>query len=318
MKNFSYQNIAVKILPIIRGTRSQLQLSNQLGYKQNQLHRWETSQRNMNWVSFVELCTLCDIDLKPVLSCYFSYNGSLTDSQAFCKKLLANHPLIMFEKQTGINRNLLSKWLKGESVPTLDNVLRIMDKFHFLLIDFLSSILDISQVNELQEIKECHQMQREVFYNYPVSHGLISLIELKKVTTPEKVAELGSKLFEVEKSDCEKALSGLIKVGIIHSENEELILKSDKIITSGDKIGDINLRKFWLNIALKKMDDIGDFSTVNRYAYAVFSINENDDAKLREILLDCFNKIKVLSANAGDENQKLVSRSLSITDVKIL
>ncbi|MBK7960502.1 MAG: helix-turn-helix transcriptional regulator [Bdellovibrionales bacterium] len=63
----NYQQLIARLLKQIRGAKTQLDMSQDLGYNYNQYGKWESSQRKIRWREFSKLCKVSNIQLEKLL-----------------------------------------------------------------------------------------------------------------------------------------------------------------------------------------------------------------------------------------------------------
>lgn len=67
----------------MRGSRTQLQMSQELGYKFNQWHKWESGQKAVSWEDFKKICANQNIALLQALQASWSSVETLMYKNVF-------------------------------------------------------------------------------------------------------------------------------------------------------------------------------------------------------------------------------------------
>lgn len=123
------QALKVELLRNIRGKRSQGQVSRRLGFSYNKVSRWENGTSNLPWPDFVRFSKACKINIDVVLRNYFFYEGDPGDHAAILRALFGTRQLSEVADTMEVSRNTIARWLSGEAVPDVEDMLRALERF---------------------------------------------------------------------------------------------------------------------------------------------------------------------------------------------
>jgi hypothetical protein len=109
----------------VRGARSQGYVNRRLGFRFNQVTKWERGTKRVLWRDFVALCTVCQTDLAGALASAVAFTGPSHDAPALVRHLLAGQGR-QFARRT-FSRSTIGRWLQGALSPSLSQVLQLME-----------------------------------------------------------------------------------------------------------------------------------------------------------------------------------------------
>ena len=167
-----------EILQAIRGKLSSSALSGKLGYRFNQVARWEKGERRLLWTDFVALCQARHLPLAEQLRHYLGYEGDPCASGPLTKTLLGGKSIDETAKATKLNRSKITRWLNGKASPTFLEIYLLLR----LAIDpfgFLERLVDLSQVPSLAKDYRLFQKQRELAYTLPYLDAIMEALLLR-------------------------------------------------------------------------------------------------------------------------------------------
>src|SRR5210317_1938034 len=96
-----FKLIASEIIRSLRGDLSQEQLNRKLGFKTNQVYRWEKGHAKVDWEDFILLSQKLKLDLDLLLRSYFRFNGSARDIKVLFEHLFAGQSIARISKRVG-------------------------------------------------------------------------------------------------------------------------------------------------------------------------------------------------------------------------
>ena len=141
-RQMDFKQTSREVIRNLRGKRSQLQLSQKLGFRGNQIYRWESGQRDVAWTDFLRLSRACRKDVLQSLHRVFGPQAQIDDARALVYFLIGESTLISLSRETGISRQALSRWLKGQSEPSLAQVFLLVHHCHHVLHELLQELVE--------------------------------------------------------------------------------------------------------------------------------------------------------------------------------
>lgn len=172
-----FHKMQTEILQAIRGKLSSSALSAKLGYKFNQVARWEKGERRLLWIDFVAICEARRLPLAEQVELYLGYTGNLQASGPFTKTLLAGKKIEEIAKASKLNRSKISRWVGGKAEPTFLDAYALL-KSTVNLLSFLEPLVDLAKVPSLAGDYAIFRRQRELAYSMPYLDALMEALLL--------------------------------------------------------------------------------------------------------------------------------------------
>lgn len=123
-----FQIMATEIVKSLRGAQTQMALSRQLGYKFNQVHRWETGITFPSWSDYVRTAKECQVEPTAQLRASLGYQGEAEDFRSLLLYLASNRNMSTIARLSRISRFSLGRWLHASSEPKFRDVLQLIAK----------------------------------------------------------------------------------------------------------------------------------------------------------------------------------------------
>jgi len=136
MKN-PYREIRMELIKAIRGKRTQGQVSRKLGFRANQVYRWEAGVQSVGWKEFAVFCRICDVDLRAACRDLLKFEGNPARSRELAAHFVGSAKISQFSVKMGLSRFKVTRWLSGQSDFTLDEVLELIERSQNGLFDFV-------------------------------------------------------------------------------------------------------------------------------------------------------------------------------------
>lgn len=175
MRGDPTQKLQAELLRAIRGKLTASALSAKLGYKFNQVARWEKGERRLLWSDFVAVAEARRLPLAEQVKQYLGYEGDLRATGPFTRTLLAGKPVGELAKSARLNRSKLSRWLGGKAEPTFLDVFALL-RSSVNLISFLEPLVELGKVPSLAGEYEIFRRQRELAYSMPYLDALMEAL----------------------------------------------------------------------------------------------------------------------------------------------
>ena len=167
---FYYHSIKYKLLHHLRGNLSQNQLSEKLGYKFNQYHKWEIGSKSLSLFEFIDICNILEIDLYRAIERVFIVNlKDQNEAQIFEKLYLLLGPddKDQLAELLDINKSTLYRWLKGKGSPDLSVILYWIDQRTQYLKSFITEIIGKKYADEILRPDSDRIDQYKMYKDFP-------------------------------------------------------------------------------------------------------------------------------------------------------
>lgn len=152
-----YQKISQEILISLRGSKTQRQLSEELGFSFNQVGKWESGVTRLKWDEFIYICQKLGLNLEDSISFFCcgapSFAEDATNEHYWLKTLqlistLTDQESLPWPKRT------IKRWQNGDTAPSLADVLRMLNSRPSLMIGWLAQLIDCSKIPSLSQAYE--------------------------------------------------------------------------------------------------------------------------------------------------------------------
>jgi transcriptional regulator with XRE-family HTH domain len=299
-KIMDLDNVLSELLKIVRGSKSQNQLSQALGFSDNRYNRWENLKKPLYWSDFVRLCQLQKLDLKSILNEVFNYEGELTTSEivnffssSWSGKEL-NHVI------SSVHEKTINRWITGESEPKLVALFELIEVTQHILYEFLyEMMLHCDERSHLIEQKyNEHINLKKVFYGRPESIYIIICTELdhyKKNHHSDHFHFFSETLnfdYELVKEVCE----AMMNLGILIKDDEHFVFNPLSKATASRKSIDDKLTRKSLETRLDLTKQYLYFRKKEKDLFfdKTFVSNEKLDHQINEVVKKCMRDISKL------------------------
>lgn len=221
----AHDELIQQVIQKIRSPKNQLQMSKDLGYSFNQVHKWESLQSKISWEKFCLLCETQSYDIKGLLGRVLSFTNldfDHTSSQVVAKQFLNNYGLLQnvnnLHKIMGIHKQTVSRWLNNDHSLSLNSMLELFSCESAFFILFINSVNQMSPTQPAS--KYCSKMEKQaysLFSTHPWSLGVLGYLELEELQNApsEKQIEFLKTQLQLSQQTVEETLKLMIEAGLI-------------------------------------------------------------------------------------------------------
>jgi transcriptional regulator with XRE-family HTH domain len=205
-----------EVLRAIRGNLTSSALSRKLGYKFDQVSRWERGERRLLWSDFVALCQARRLPLREQLTAHLGNGEDLLDTPKLIKALLSGKSIDLAAKASKFSRSKLSRWLGGKATPTFLDVYALLG-LSLNTLSFLEPLVDQSKIPSLALDYAEFRRQRELAYSLPHLDALMEALVVRhylemKAHSPSVLGKIaGLPVEEVNASLTALEAAGMVK-----------------------------------------------------------------------------------------------------------
>lgn len=308
--------ISKELVKTIRGRKSQIQLSQKLGFGGNQVYRWESGLRKISWLDFVALAKTCKCPLADSLDRLFKYNGKLSDTTRLTQFLVGDAKIVKVSQETMISRFAISKWLKGVSSPSLEEIILLIHHCQHALFEFLDDLVGMENVPSLRDEYAKRKAEKNLYYNNPVIDAVLCCLELKtyKKLKAHRDGFIATALgISIEEERL--ALSGLLAVDAIVTEAGKYKLSSNRPDLRGDFEGERQIRRYWYERAVRVINEAHSRADVVGLGCAVFPVSGTMMEKVRQEYSDFYFRLRSLLAQPEGEVDRIMAFDFMAFDI---
>lgn len=239
------------------------------------------------------------------------------DVRPLIKRLVANGNQEESAKKLGVSRSQISRWMSGRSDPTLEQVLQIAALLNLSLPAFLLALVEMQTLPSIKNEIDLENRERELHFKYPWVGAVILCLRTPKYRALKKhqegfVAEhLGISLEEeritIEELSKAKAIN-LGKDGLYSPRLTTISL-------TGNREGNIALRKYWTNRCLAKLDG-PKTGTPMLWPYLVLNTDKKTYQKIFNKVQSLYHEIVALTDTDSIDANEVYIFNLQLLDLR--
>jgi len=302
----NYKKVSTQLISSIRRNfgKSQNYFNLKMGFKHNQLYKWESGALQISWKDFLSFCSLANIDIQKALLDVYRI-----DMQPQNYYELINHIVKSGKKNTdfdklNISNYRLSKWQTRDSIPSLSDMLQIFHYFSFCLIEFLDQITDINQIKEVANEYVNYQRNTDLHRKLPFAGAVLHALELEQyLSLPRHEEGLISKFLGISIVEERQALQLLEELNFIKKEGQKYRAQSQFLDFRNDLESFKATRMHWLKKAQEIV--ISSSSKDANLGYLCFSVSPQSYQKILPLYSQFFSEVRKVCAEDRLPAQKV-------------
>lgn len=284
---------ARQLVRALRGSRSQVAFCRRLGYRSNVATDWEGGRRYPDAEETFRAAAACGVDVPAALR---RFNPGSADAwvsggvAAWLQALRGSTPHAFLAAATGSSRHQVGRWLRGDAVPRLPELLALVEACTGRVADLVAALVDVSRVPAVAAAAEARRRAGRLLYDAPWSPAVLTLLATAPSGTVEAVAErLG-----VAPAELLPAVEALVSAGLVAREGATLRLVAP-LTSSGQGSDDdrYRVRVHWADVARRRLDAR---SPADRFGLDVFAVSRADLDLIRERYSAFYREVRAIVA----------------------
>lgn len=220
LDKLNYQQAAIQLIRLIRGSISQRDLSQKLGYTFNQVGKWEAGLTQIKWSQFVTLCQILEIPFEQNFKYIFYNNHKPFSISASIQSILDFTN--MSSKPDSKARTTYKKWLDGKTVPDLAEIIQLLSVHPPSLFSWLSSLVDCRNISVFARPYEFYLKNVEIVMHYPLATYVNAALKVKAY---QDLSEHNDAVLAEHAtctvSELKKILQILVGTGLVHFDGKK-------------------------------------------------------------------------------------------------
>lgn len=304
MTTFSYEGISRELLRALRGSTSQPELSEALGFHSNVVYTWESGRRFPEVNSFFRVAERAGVPVRAGLSGFFpELERELASPRALSPRgvqrlvqvLVGTNNKSELAARLAVNRTTLARWLNGKTEPRLPEFLRLVDAATQRLMTFVGLFVNPSTLPSTRAAYQDLTTQRRLAYDMPWSHAVLRALELAAYQARAShdveflAAELGVPAGQVEQDLAELAAVGQIQWDGAHYRVARVLTVDTREQPKKNRA----LKAHWASVALSRLEaDAAPASAL--FSFNLFAISEDAYQRVRELHLDYYDRVRAI------------------------
>ncbi|OYZ13625.1 MAG: hypothetical protein B7Y39_17235 [Bdellovibrio sp. 28-41-41] len=309
---FFYENIVRLVVTELRGRETQKVMSERLGCRYNQWHKWESGQKNLMWNDLRKIASLLNLKLDEPMQRISDSDVSIGQSGGlFIKKIIQKYGgfnSVEALKKLGVSKATLNRLMSSKKDVEVAFVFKCLGELSSTLPFFISYFVKDFKNSSIREA--VYKMNRQVHLegDFP----WLSTIEAYIETSDYKTRKFHS----------DKELAGELGLSISDIKSGlKLLLENQTIVQVGDKYK-LNLKRvdmetniedsarfaaFWTRVCAERYNTIDGVPQSRRgWSSRVFPVSNEGFEEIERARTEFINKMsKILSEDRSRKKDKV-------------
>lgn len=286
--------VARQLLRAIRGSRSQIAFCRRLGYRSNVASDWEGGRRFPDAAEALRAASACGIDVSAALRRFHAPSAEAYTTGGLApwlRALRGSTPHAFLARTCGASRHQVGRWLRGDAVPRLPELLALVDACTGRVADLVAALVDVALVPAVADAAEARRRAGRLLYDAPWSPAVLTLLATAPSGTVAAVAErLG-----VSPEALGAAVDALVAAGLVARDGPALRVAAP-LTSGGSEVSDEDrhrLRVHWADVARRRLDLR---SPADRFGLDVFAVSRADLDRIRERYSAFYREVRAIVA----------------------
>jgi transcriptional regulator with XRE-family HTH domain len=308
------QRLSCELMRHLRGKRSQLALSKHLGYASNVCQSWELGKRYPRASDFFLVAHKSRVPLRSAVGSFLQHKSHwsrVTDVtsplavQALLLDLRGDRRIQELSASAGGRRATLSGWLKGEGEPRLPDLLRLVEAATHRLLEFVALFAPPDRLATTRADWKSQELQRKIAYDLPLSHAVLRALELRSYRACKTHRDgFIARLIGISVDEERAYLAALARAKQI--ERRRGLWRARRVLTVDTRReagANQRLKQYWARLGADRSLDERD----GLFCYNLFTVSEQDYARLREMQLAYFEELRAVVARSEPADRVVVT-----------
>ena len=314
--------LSLDILRALRGSRSQTAINRKLGFKSNQLHRWESGQRKIPWSQFVRICTARSVPIERILLNALFFVQPADRADLLCQQMIAGMSRKDAARAAGIGYHSIRRWQIGESEPNLEEVFGLIALIPERLERFVVRLTATIGVEVPKSLGRRPIDAAAVLFQFQIAGALTAVLELK---TYKELREHSSQWLADQlgaaTAEIDECLGALEKAGLVTRAGPNALYRLIDLVidTSGaDPRSRIQLRAYWYErfVAAIVSDNL-KIGGRSRLSYLLHALSPEAYEQITERLRLFYNDVDfIVRADEAREKDRVFYLGIDFVDLK--
>jgi transcriptional regulator with XRE-family HTH domain len=312
MLELNYDQLTAELLRALRGPRSQEAFRRQLHYRSNVAYFWESGRRAPSATEAHRVAQRMGVDVNAAWAAFLGTSsppwvaGLQLQQPADLGRLLdhlrGRRPVADVARRAGLSRHAVRRWLRGECEVRLPDFLRYVEAATQRLLDWLSGWVPPAELPEARGAWERLEILRRFSVDQPWVPAVLRTLELvdyKALPSPPP-GWIDSRLGLPPGTE-QACLELLTLAGQIELQGSHYVESARGTVDLRPSPGLLDTKRWWSKVA---SDRLGDADVLS--SYAVFTVTESDHARIREVLLEAYRRVRSIVAESRSPERVLL------------
>ncbi len=295
-----------ELLRALRGERSQVALSRQLGFRTNVVYTWEAGRRSPPFGALWRVARRVGVDPEDVLLRFLAVVpealtgvgiDTIVGGSALLRELRGEQPLPVLSKVTGFSRHALSRWLGGRAEPTLGQGLAFIEGATRRGLDFIACFADPSTLRASREDWRVLTSRRAITFACPWSPAVLRALELTEYqASPEHVPGWIARRLGIPAAEETRCLDALLEAGLIQRVAGRYVGLAVTVDTRpGPEPARRAVKQHWAQVGTERLEA----GRPGLFSYNVFGVSRADLARIEALHAAYFNDLRAIVAQSS-------------------
>lgn len=309
--------VAVELIRALRGRRSRPAFSRHLGYRSNVVQRWESQVSWPTAARFFSVCERLRIGTRAAVSRFLRRNPrwlsepgltAIGGVSALLSDLQGQTPLRVLSERTGYNRFSISRWLKGEAMPRLPELLNLIEACTRRMTDFVAELVDPALLPSLASEWKALTLAREGAFTRPWSHAVLRALELPAPRSMKAQVGALARQTGLSPAAVNEELEFLLATGQVRKMRTGYRGTQPLMVdTGGQAERALHLKLTWVRLALERLEG----GSAGHIGYSLFAVSREDMRRIRQVQLEYVRSMSsIISSSKVSECVGLYSAQL--------
>ena len=307
-----YEQLASEFVRALRGARSQMGLSRQLGYRSNVLYTWEAGRRYPTACETLRMTEACGRNLASVWRQFYG-NAPLWIGQVDTTRpaglatvlndLRGRASRIEVADQAGLSRHAVSRWLNAQTEPRLPDFFRLLDALTYRLLDLLALFVSLDKLPAVAEAWTQTRAQRRLAFEAPMSQAVLLALEFETTADRLELEELATRL-GISSEQVQQCLAQLNAAGLVRcDEGRWVACGIEALDTRGNPEQLRRLKAFWAELGQVRLQN----GNPGLFSYNVFGVSEAYYHRLRKLHQAYYRQLRSIIADSPRTDRVVVT-----------
>lgn len=314
------EQLSQELMRALRAGKSQREFSQQLGFTSNVAYAWESGRRFPEASVFLKAAGAGKLEFRQPFLKLIGEQGALDELRwgtphlvrRILEQLVGDSSNADISEQANVDRNTLSRWLRGQTEPRLPDFLRLVEMGTQRLFEVVALIADPSTLSSTRDAYRDLRLQQKLAYDLPWSHALLRALELSSYrrATEHSVDTLAASVGLSPRRTLrylkELESAGQIQFTGTHYEATRIMTVDTRV----DPRGNAKLKRHWARVALRRLEEQAT-SPESFFSYNLFSADETTFQRIRQLHLEYYERVRTLLDKApGTDRVVLMNQQL--------
>lgn len=324
----NYSNIKKELLVYLRGDLTQKEMSEKLGYKFNQYHKWESDLKWLRWDEFIDILEVTNSAYKKAFQLVLAFYDNPKNTRLLFESLCANLSMKEIGELVGHNESIVRRWMNQDISPSLETILKLINDRTNNLYEFINQLVDIEKIPTIQLKYKQVLKQKMVEVQFPFASAIEAAIQLDDYKKLEDHSDAWiSNRILVSEDLVKKAITALLSAETIIKNKNKYVINNSWIQVPGLTLSKVaKIDRYWTSRCLDRYNGpdgvpyIPDSEVnTNFRSFRITPLSENAALEIQKLLRKTSSEVLKIIKNDKNPFSKIgvyVNHFFDVKDIK--